>query len=102
MTVLNKEWQSRVERIQKLVETVPGVTTNIMTPDDGNSYPTLSVMWDEAKFGLTIAQCAKQLSDGDPRIEVLTDSNPSGVLDRIPHDRNGTADPIRILCRSSR
>ena len=95
-------WQSRVERIQKLIGTVPGVTTNIMTPDDGNSYPTLSVMWDEAKFGLTIAQCAKQLSDGDPRIEVLTDSNPSEVLDRTAVIRSGTTDPIRILCRLSR
>ena len=85
---LNREWQSRVERIQKLVDTVPGVTTNIMTPQDGNSYPTLSVMWDEAKFGLTVAQCAQQLSDGEPRIEVLTDSNPSGVLARIKHDPN--------------
>ena len=29
---LNKEWQSRVERIEKLVETVPGVTTSISIP----------------------------------------------------------------------
>jgi seryl-tRNA(Sec) selenium transferase len=80
---LNKEWQSRVERIQKLVATVPGVTTNIATPQDENSYPTLTVTWDEKKFGLTVAQCDKQLREGEPRIEVLTNSNPSGVLDRI-------------------
>ncbi len=81
--VLNKEWQSRVERIQKLVETVPGVTTNIAIPPDENSYPTLTVTWDEAKFGLTVAQCDEQLRAGEPRIEVLTNSNPSGVLARI-------------------
>jgi seryl-tRNA(Sec) selenium transferase len=80
---LNKEWQSRVERIQKLVATVPGVTTNIATPQDENSYPTLTVTWDEKKFGLTVAQCDQQLREGEPRIEVLTNSNPSGVLDRI-------------------
>ena len=80
---LNKEWQSRVERIQKLVATVPGVTTNIATPQDENSYPTLTVTWDENKFGLTVAQCDQQLREGEPRIEVLTNSNPSGVLDRI-------------------
>jgi seryl-tRNA(Sec) selenium transferase len=80
---LNKEWQSRVERIQKLVTTVPGVTTNIATPQDENSYPTLTVTWDEKKFGLTVAQCDQQLREGEPRIEVLTNSNPSGVLDRI-------------------
>jgi seryl-tRNA(Sec) selenium transferase len=80
---LNKEWQSRVERIQKLVATVPGVTTNIATPQDENSYPTLTVTWDEKRFGLTVEQCDQQLREGEPRIEVLTNSNPSGVLDRI-------------------
>jgi uncharacterized pyridoxal phosphate-dependent enzyme len=99
--VLTREWQSRVERIQKLVDTVPGVTTNIMTPQDGNSYPTLSVMWDEAKFGLTVAQCAQQLRDGEPRIEVLTDSNPSGVLARIknnPHRHHRShPNPLQII-----
>jgi L-seryl-tRNA(Ser) seleniumtransferase len=80
---LTKEWQSRVERIQKLVQTVPGVTTSIEIPPDENSYPTLTVNWDEAKFGLTVAQCDEQLRAGEPRIEVLTNSNPSGVLGRI-------------------
>jgi hypothetical protein len=80
---LNKEWQSRVERIRKLVETVPGVTTDITIPQDENSYPTLTVTWDEKKFGLTVAECDQQLRAGEPRIEVLTNSNPSGVLGRI-------------------
>ena len=44
---LNKEWTSRVERIAKLVGTVPGVTTDIAIPATGNSYPTLTVQWDE-------------------------------------------------------
>ena len=32
LAALDKEWQGRVERIAKLVETVPGVTTSIATP----------------------------------------------------------------------
>lgn len=80
---LNKEWYRRVARIQKLVTTVPGVTTSIRTPRYSNSYPTLTVVWDEQKFGLTVPQCAAMLRAGDPRIEVLTDSNPSGVLERL-------------------
>ena len=52
---LNKGWQKRVERIQKLVNTVPGVTSEITIPTDGNSFPTLTVTWDEKKFGLTVA-----------------------------------------------
>jgi len=79
MTALNKAWRQRVERIAKLVETVPGVTTSIEVPEDGNSYPTLTVKWDEAKFGLTIGQCDQELRAGEPRIEVLTNNNPSLV-----------------------
>ena len=90
---LNKEWQSRVERIQKLVDTVPGVTTSIETPKDENSYPTLTVGWDAKKFGFTVADCDQQLREGEPRIEVLTSTNPSGVLDRIPSAH--TSEPRR-------
>src|SRR6185312_1759405 len=49
LAALNKEWQGRVERIAKLVDTVPGVTTSIATPPTGNSYPTLTVQWDETR-----------------------------------------------------
>jgi len=86
---LNKQWQSRVERIKRLVDTVPGVRSAISIPTDGNSYPTLTVTWDEEKFGLTVAQCDQQLREGEPRIEVLTNSNPSGVLARERKNKTG-------------
>ncbi len=79
LNALNREWKSRVDRIAKLVETVPGVTTQTYVPEDGNSYPTLKVLWDEQQFGLTVAQCDELLRAGEPRIEVLTNSNPSLV-----------------------
>src|SRR5580700_10261665 len=44
---LNRLWEQRVKRIATLVETVPGVTTKITIPEDGNRYPTLTVQWDE-------------------------------------------------------
>ena len=46
------EWNGRVDRIRKLVDTVPGVKTDIYIPDDGNRYPTLKVSWDQAGLGL--------------------------------------------------
>ena len=76
---LNREWNAKVQRIAKVVETVPGVTAKIYVPEEGNSYPTLRVMWDEQAFGLTIAQCDQELRSGEPRIEVLTNNNPSMV-----------------------
>ena len=79
LSELDKEWNKRVKKIAQLVETVPGVTTDIETPQAGNRYPTLTVKWDEAGFKLTVQDCAKKLRDGSPRIEVLTASNPSTV-----------------------
>jgi L-seryl-tRNA(Ser) seleniumtransferase len=79
LDALNKEWSRRVERIAKLVETTPGVTTEIKIPEDGNRYPTLTVQWDEQKWGFTVADCDRELREGEPRIEVLTSSNPSLV-----------------------
>jgi L-seryl-tRNA(Ser) seleniumtransferase len=61
------------------VETVPGVTTSIAIPEGGNSYPTLTVSWDQKALGFTIADCDRELRAGNPRIEVLTSSNPSFV-----------------------
>src|SRR5215467_3990640 len=76
---LNDEWHARVDRIAKLVETVPGVHTEIYIPDDGNRYPTLRVNWDQDAWGFTVSECVKQLHDGDPVIEVLSIDNPSMV-----------------------
>src|SRR4051795_8487507 len=44
---LYAEWNGRVERIRKLVDTVPGVKTETYVPEDGNRYPTLRVSWDQ-------------------------------------------------------
>lgn len=79
LAALNREWERRVKRIAALVETVPGVTTQIQIPEDGNRYPTLTVQWDEQAWNFTVSDCDRQLREGDPRIEVLTASNPSLV-----------------------
>jgi len=79
LNALNSQWNERAVRIQKLVDTVPGVKTEIQIPEEGNRYPTLIVTWDEAAWGFTVADCDKKLREGEPRIEVLTSSNPSLV-----------------------
>jgi L-seryl-tRNA(Ser) seleniumtransferase len=76
---LNEEWNGRVERIRKLVDTVPGVKTDIYVPDDGNRYPTLRVHWDTEAWGYSVSDCVNELRAGDPVIEVLGHDNPSLV-----------------------
>ena len=76
---LYEEWNTRVDRIRKLVETIPGVKTEIYVPDDGNRYPTLRISWDQQAWGFSVAECVQKLHDGDPVIEVLSIDNPSMV-----------------------
>src|SRR5437667_12165889 len=58
---LDSEWNARVERIAKLVETVPGVSAESYIPDDGNRDPPLRVHWDQKACVVTIAACVEQL-----------------------------------------
>ena len=76
---LYDEWNGRVDRIRKLVETIPGVKTNIYIPDDGNRYPTLRVSWDQQTWNFTAMDCVAALRSGNPRVEVLGPDNPSLV-----------------------
>jgi len=87
LNALDKEWTARVNRIAKIVETVDGVTTDVHIPEGGNRYPTLTVQWDAAALSFTVADCVRELSEGEPRIEVLSASNPSMV--RAAHEGDG-------------
>jgi L-seryl-tRNA(Ser) seleniumtransferase len=57
------------------------------------------VSWDEQAWGFTVADCDKQLRAGDPRIEVLTASNPSLVPALLEGDGKTPkrGDQIRII-----
>jgi len=76
---LYAEWNSRVDRIRKLVDTVPGVKTDVYVPEDGNRYPTLRVSWDQDSWKFSVADCVQQLRSSNPVIEVLGPDNPSLV-----------------------
>ncbi len=76
---LYEEWNARLDRIRKLVETVPEVKTSTYIPDDGNRYPTLRVSWNQEGWGFTIGDCVRELRVNEPQIEVLGLDNPSLV-----------------------
>jgi uncharacterized pyridoxal phosphate-dependent enzyme len=76
---LYAEWNGRIDKIRKLVDTVPGVTTSVYIPEDGNRYPTLRVSWDQKAWNYTINDCLAELRAGNPVIEVLGPDNPSLV-----------------------
>src|SRR4051812_31871952 len=49
------EWNDRINRIRKLVDTVPGVKTETYVPDDGNRFPTLKISWDQPGWHYNIS-----------------------------------------------
>ena len=64
-------WRGFMERIAATVKDVPTTKTEVYIPGPGgHPIPYLRVQWDQAKLGLTYAQCYKQLQDGEPRIDV--------------------------------
>jgi uncharacterized pyridoxal phosphate-dependent enzyme len=85
------EWRARIDKIAKIVETVPGVRTDVFIPDDGNRYPTLRVYWDLEGWGYSIDDCVFALRKSDPCIEVLGADNPS----LVPAVHEGIQKPTR-------
>ena len=88
---LYTEWNGRVNRIRKLVDTVPGVKTDVYVPDDGNRYPTLKVSWDQEAWKFSVSDCVQQLRASNPVIEVLGPDNPSLVTAVREGNPNPTA-----------
>ena len=88
----------RAKRVAKLVETVPGVTAEVR----GSS---VAVLWDEKGIGFSVADCDKELREGDPRIEVLRKNRPSTVPgvtdDAFPKSwdlADKGPDRLRVVC----
>ncbi|MCB9385620.1 MAG: aminotransferase class V-fold PLP-dependent enzyme [Bryobacterales bacterium] len=64
-------WHGYMSRVSKEVRDIPTVKSEIYVPGPGgHPVPYLRVQWDEGRLGLSYADCAKRLSEGEPRIEV--------------------------------
>jgi L-seryl-tRNA(Ser) seleniumtransferase len=66
-----KTWEDRVATIQKGVNGINGVKTEVKVPTLGNVTPTLHVEWDEANVKLNSKQLQEKLRQGSPSIEVV-------------------------------
>jgi uncharacterized pyridoxal phosphate-dependent enzyme len=72
-----KDWERRLEAMNRIVSSVHGVETGQFVPDVANHVPHMYIRWDEAALGLTGADCLRQLREGKPSIEAL--ENKSGI-----------------------
>ncbi len=74
-----KTWERKLGQIERMVSAVPGVRTGRFVPEVANHVPHVCVSWDEAALGLTRADCAARLEQGDPSIVCLVDDERKGV-----------------------
>jgi L-seryl-tRNA(Ser) seleniumtransferase len=77
------EWREWFHHITAAVSKVPGVSGEIIEPKDKQYYPTMKVIWDPKKIGLTAGEIGKMLLEGEPRIMThagLSESNEANDL----------------------
>lgn len=74
-----KDWERRIEVMEKILASVQGVELGRFVPDVANHVPHLYLKWDERALKITKAECANQLREGEPSIEVLEDDYPHGM-----------------------
>jgi L-seryl-tRNA(Ser) seleniumtransferase len=74
-----KEWERRVAAMDRILAAIPGVQTGRFVPEVANHVPHLYLKWDQRALGITKAECAKRLREGQPSVEVLEDDYPQGM-----------------------
>lgn len=62
------EWRAWFRHITDVVTKVSGVSGEIIEPKDKQYYPTMKVVWDPAKVGISAGEIGKMLLEGEPRI----------------------------------
>jgi hypothetical protein len=64
-----KRWTGWLDHINQRVSTVAGVTTTVSQPNGlSNRTPSLRILWDRQKVGITGEAVQRLLFEGDPRI----------------------------------
>lgn len=70
-----KGWEDQINHIKKAVDSVPGVTSEVIIPPVANHTPSLRISWDTTKVKTNREQVQSQLRRGTPSIEVMGEGN---------------------------
>ncbi len=74
-----KNWEARLDTMESAVSFVPGVRTSRFVPEIANHVPHLRIEWDEEALGMTQADCARDLEEGEPSIVCLVGEKERGI-----------------------
>jgi len=75
-----RKWESWLGLIAGAVKPFESVTTEIRQPGRSNVAPVLEIQWNVEVMGGNGTEVAKQLSEGDPRIELTGGANGVSVM----------------------
>jgi L-seryl-tRNA(Ser) seleniumtransferase len=81
-----KEWERRLQVVADTVEKYPSVQTSVRQPGRSNVAPVLSIEWEVQSLGISGTEVARQLSAGEPRIEVFNSERGFSVMPYMMQD----------------
>ncbi len=65
-----REWEGYLQTIVDAIATLPSMQTAIRQPGRSNVAPVLQIRWDSLAIEIEPDEVARQLSEGEPRIEM--------------------------------
>lgn len=77
-----REWERRLDIIEKALSEIPTLQCERIVPPIANRVPHVILSWDEKRLRLTRAQLTKKLAAGDPPIQIgrVSGTGDKGVL----------------------
>ena len=74
-----RDWEARLGVMESALASIPGVRTSHFVPEIANHVPHLRIEWDEDALGMTHADCARELEEGEPSIVCLVGERQPGI-----------------------
>ena len=65
-----KEWEGYLQTVTDAIDSFPSIRTVVRQPGRSNVAPVLQIRWDASAIEIEPDEVARQLSDGEPRIEM--------------------------------
>lgn len=78
-----REWERRLASVAAAVEAVDTVATRIRQPRRSNVAPILEITWDPEAVGIAPGDVERELSAGDPRIELSASAEGVAVASHL-------------------
>jgi L-seryl-tRNA(Ser) seleniumtransferase len=75
-----KQWEGYLRTITEAVSSLPSIRTSIRQPGRSNVAPVLDIQWDQTRIALTPGDVERQLSAGNPRIELSSGAHGVSIM----------------------